>query len=432
MGMLLMVLGWIAAIAGAIIIIIAAFKKSVLTGILCLFVPLYIFYFALVQFKSQNKGKVLALWLGGNMLVVVSFFLIGATFIMKGLPEIQKMGQDLQIQMNTTPDDTQEEPSVQWFTRGADVEPEPEIKVQVSQPVSKPISKTISSPVSKLVKTVTARPRTTTRRTPVVRSTQTQQVESQPEVKTSSVDIVHLKDKTRIEGRIVKETDDRIDLEISMDGGRAVLQFFKDAEIAKIERAGAQSSIQTVPQPRRSVRQEPVTVVSGAGSSLGVSSPAHQTSRQTVRSSTSPAVVASTAVWKSDLSGASIPDSSAQGSLHGQQFICEKAEFQSNILTLSQGKDFIPDLSVTIFIFTKEGEETEGNTINVKPSDGYGSPHVHMGGSKAPKTETFMKDYSMRLELGTASGGKLPGKIYICIPDDDKSFVAGRFTADVK
>jgi len=37
----------------------------------------------------------------------------------------------------------------------------------------------------------------------------------------------------------------------------------------------------------------------------------------------------------------------------------------------------------------------------------------------------------MRLEFGALSKGKLPGKIYLCTPDAEKSYVMGTFNAVV-
>jgi len=36
------------------------------------------------------------------------------------------------------------------------------------------------------------------------------------------------------------------------------------------------------------------------------------------------------------------------------------------------------------------------------------------------------------LEFGNISGNKIPGKIYLCLPDKAKSFVAGTFEAEIK
>ena len=87
-----------------------------------------------------------------------------------------------------------------------------------------------------------------------------------------------------------------------------------------------------------------------------------------------------------------------------------------------------------IFLFLKEGESPEGKSYNITRTSGFGSPHVHLKwkpeGSKTPESEVFMKDYAMRLDFGSIQNDKLPGKIYLCVPDAHKSVVAGTFVAD--
>ena len=34
--------------------------------------------------------------------------------------------------------------------------------------------------------------------------------------------------------------------------------------------------------------------------------------------------------------------------------------------------------------------------------------------------------------IGEAANGRMPGKIYICLPDENKSFVAGTFDAEIR
>jgi hypothetical protein len=49
---------------------------------------------------------------------------------------------------------------------------------------------------------------------------------------------------------------------------------------------------------------------------------------------------------------------------------------------------------------------------------------------QAPRTDLLPKA-TMRLEFGKRAGDKLPGKIYLCIDDAEKTFVAGTFEAAV-
>jgi len=44
----------------------------------------------------------------------------------------------------------------------------------------------------------------------------------------------------------------------------------------------------------------------------------------------------------------------------------------------------------------------------------------------------YVEGYAMRLEFGKESDGKVPGKIYLCLPDEGKSFVAGTFQLELK
>ena len=141
-------------------------------------------------------------------------------------------------------------------------------------------------------------------------------------------------------------------------------------------------------------------------------------------------------VWKQDLVNIKIPETIARGMIHGEPFAYESAKLENGVLTIRDGKDFFPDHAVKIFLFLKEGETAEGKSYNITRTSGFGSPHIHMEwktkDSNIPKTEMFMQAYAMRLDLGTTENDSLPGKLYLCLPDKMKSFVAGSFTAVVK
>jgi len=131
-----------------------------------------------------------------------------------------------------------------------------------------------------------------------------------------------------------------------------------------------------------------------------------------------------------------LPYFAAQGIAHDVAFNAEKASFKNGILELRQGKEFFPDQSFKIFTFLKKGEPVTGKKISVKLSDGFGSPHIHfkykVADGKLPKTEIFMEGYTMKLEFGQQANNKIQGKIYLCLPDEKKSFVAGTFEAEIE
>ena len=140
--------------------------------------------------------------------------------------------------------------------------------------------------------------------------------------------------------------------------------------------------------------------------------------------------------WKEDLTNVKIPESTLKGMIHGKEFTADKATLENGILTIRDGKDFFPDHAVMIFLFLKKGETVEGKSFDVKRIMGFGVPHIHIkwmpDAGNIPNTDMFMKDYSMHLEFETIKNGKIPGKIYLCMPDKLKSYAAGSFTATVK
>lgn len=140
-------------------------------------------------------------------------------------------------------------------------------------------------------------------------------------------------------------------------------------------------------------------------------------------------------VWKADVADTSIPSAAARGMAHGVPFSVEKAYVQNGILHLRQGKDVFADQEFIIFLFLRQGASPDGKKVFMSV-DNTAGPHVHLQyraeGENIPGTETFMKEYAMHLEFGKSANGKVPGKIYLCLPDEAKSFVAGSFTAEIK
>ena len=142
--------------------------------------------------------------------------------------------------------------------------------------------------------------------------------------------------------------------------------------------------------------------------------------------------------WTTDLAKMKFPDAPIAGQVGGHTFKAEKAEYSSFVSTimLRQGKESFPDESLTVFLFLKKGESPEGRKFEFGPKSKGLGPHVHVQqrkpGDKLPKTTTFTSGYALKLEFGKAKGGKLPGKIYLCLPDTDKSVAAGTFEAEMK
>jgi hypothetical protein len=138
--------------------------------------------------------------------------------------------------------------------------------------------------------------------------------------------------------------------------------------------------------------------------------------------------------WTLDLTNAVIPESTVAGSIHGSGFHSERATLTGGTLTFRQGKGKAADLALSVHLFARQGEELSGQNISIAPER---PPQVRVtlrwkGDQDKTVNKDFKGGYALKVEFGQASNGRMPGKIYLCLPDDSKSFVAGTFDAEIK
>jgi hypothetical protein len=137
--------------------------------------------------------------------------------------------------------------------------------------------------------------------------------------------------------------------------------------------------------------------------------------------------------WTEDLAKMNVPNSPAAGKLLGGDFKVEQAKWEGGSLLLRQGSGFFADASVRVSLFLKAGESIAGKTFQIKKNPTALAPHVRIErlapGQKLPNGQTFSRDYTMRLEFSQLQkNGMVEGIIYVCLPDEGRSVVAGTFT----
>jgi hypothetical protein len=138
--------------------------------------------------------------------------------------------------------------------------------------------------------------------------------------------------------------------------------------------------------------------------------------------------------WTLDLTNAPFPETIAAGRIHGSGFLCEKAVLHGGLLTLNQGDAWPWDLGVALHLLARHGEELSGKTVEIPP-DRQRAPRVFLywkDSQQRSVTETITNGYFVKVAFGRATNAHIPGKIYICLPDEDKSFVAGTFDAQIR
>ena len=142
--------------------------------------------------------------------------------------------------------------------------------------------------------------------------------------------------------------------------------------------------------------------------------------------------------WTMNPAQMKIPNAKVSGRLHGQTFVMDKTELSGSVLTLSEDKEeFYADRYVKLGLFLQEGETLVGKKYRIAGGMGMGMgvPQVHIQwkkeGTAFGENEVFMDKYAMLLQIGKTKAGQLPGKIYLCLPDESKSVIAGRFSVEI-
>jgi len=136
--------------------------------------------------------------------------------------------------------------------------------------------------------------------------------------------------------------------------------------------------------------------------------------------------------WTLNIDALATPAVAAAGRVHGKDFTAEHTVLDGATLTL-RTQNNPPDAGVSIYLHANSSEELAGQTINIKP-DFINSPQVFLRFKNVAGqvvTETKKAGYAMRIEFGQIAGNHIPGKIYLCTPDEAKSYVVGTFNAEI-
>lgn len=150
-----------------------------------------------------------------------------------------------------------------------------------------------------------------------------------------------------------------------------------------------------------------------------------------------PALVAppaNDANWALTLGTNAIPNSPVAGRIHGQDFIMERANFQNGTLTLRYGTKGAMEFGAQINFGTAQPESLAGQTLDIL-ADANKSARVMLRWKDTTGTiqkGNYDSNYAMRLEFGPLANNRLPGKIWLCLPDPEKSYLLGTFNADAR
>jgi len=138
--------------------------------------------------------------------------------------------------------------------------------------------------------------------------------------------------------------------------------------------------------------------------------------------------------WILDLTAVNFPDGPATGRINGKSFTCQRASLQGGTLNLRQGGKGSADLSLGIYLHAIRSEDLAGQSVDIT-TNLPAAPRVALrwkDDQQKTVPQNFTTGYALRIEFGQRDGNRVPGKIYLVMPDDQKSYVAGTFTAEIQ
>ncbi len=135
--------------------------------------------------------------------------------------------------------------------------------------------------------------------------------------------------------------------------------------------------------------------------------------------------------WTLNVNVVGTPEIPAGGKVHGKFFTGQKMVLNADGLTIRTAS-YPPEAGITVYLRPNPIESLFGKTIAFN-TDTPGAPTVFLRwkdaqGQAAQQAET---GYAMRIEFEQPAGNNISGKIYLCTPDEMKSYVVGRFNAEI-
>jgi DNA-directed RNA polymerase subunit RPC12/RpoP len=135
--------------------------------------------------------------------------------------------------------------------------------------------------------------------------------------------------------------------------------------------------------------------------------------------------------WTLNLDKMTIPNLPVVGYIHGKALVPRRMILDLDGLTLCT-LDNPPEAGVTIDLRENRIESLFGQSVDIK-TNSVNAPQVNLRWKDAQGQAVTqpVSGYALRIEFGKPVGNRLPGKIYLCAPDEMKSYVVGAFNAEI-
>lgn len=135
--------------------------------------------------------------------------------------------------------------------------------------------------------------------------------------------------------------------------------------------------------------------------------------------------------WTADLTKVVLPETPVGGKVIGEVVEGAGADLDGGTLTLRATNG--PQGELSIYLFAQQPRDLSGKAFAIPRERPAPRPRVELtwqAGTNRHRV-TFEENYVLKMSFGQPINGRVPGEIYLSLPDDYKSFVAGRFVAEI-
>lgn len=131
-----------------------------------------------------------------------------------------------------------------------------------------------------------------------------------------------------------------------------------------------------------------------------------------------------------------LPDSALIGKLDGTPFAPTATLTGVELTFRVAGTPTVGERAITLKLPRDRFPLTPARRM-VRPTDDPGDerPEIEVVGLDAagkPTRRLYLNGYALTYEFGPAAGSQLPGRIYLSLPDEAKSYLVGKFAAEVQ
>lgn len=140
-------------------------------------------------------------------------------------------------------------------------------------------------------------------------------------------------------------------------------------------------------------------------------------------------------LWTDDVKELTLLDTPAAGRLNGRDFAVTTAFWRDTQLILRQNGGEPEALRVQITFPLKGGELVSGKTFRLGPEDppfATAPKIIWKNENGRDQQEPVAAGYILWIRFDEVSKATISGRIHLCLADPEKSWVAGRFSAEIK